>query len=176
MHIFSRREFRHYVSSRIYNFSNIPHITNIFKVSSYYRIHEAIYMQSLISRYQDILDIKFPFKGGKILWPALLVFFTVQLQKGWQISNYYAPCFYRLYFFAIPSYLELPWYKLSNYDNNKFILLLRKGIYPYEFMNGWENFKNYLYLKKNIFTVTYIWKMFLMQVTRTQKEIVKILK
>ena len=26
-------------------------------------------------------------------------------------------------------------YKFSNYDNNKFILLLRKGVYPYEYMD-----------------------------------------
>ena len=29
-------------------------------------------------------------------------------------------------------------YELSNYNNNKFILLLRKGVYLYEFMNGWK--------------------------------------
>ena len=31
-------------------------------------------------------------------------------------------------------------YKFSNYDNNKFILLLPKGVYPYEYMDDWENF------------------------------------
>ena len=30
--------------------------------------------------------------------------------------------------------------KLSDNDMNKFILLLRKGAYPYEFMDDWEKF------------------------------------
>ena len=31
-------------------------------------------------------------------------------------------------------------YKFSNHDNNKFILLLLKDIYPYEYMDNWEIF------------------------------------
>ena len=29
-------------------------------------------------------------------------------------------------------------YKLSNHDINKLILLLRKGVYPYENMDDWD--------------------------------------
>ena len=31
-------------------------------------------------------------------------------------------------------------YKFSNHDSNKFSLLLRKGVYLYEYMDDWENF------------------------------------
>ena len=31
-------------------------------------------------------------------------------------------------------------YKSSNHDNNKFILLLQKSVYPNEYMDDWEKF------------------------------------
>ena len=31
-------------------------------------------------------------------------------------------------------------YKLCFNDNEKFVLLLRKGIYPYEYMDDWDRF------------------------------------
>ena len=30
--------------------------------------------------------------------------------------------------------------QISNHDNNKFILLLQKGVYPHEYMDDWKKF------------------------------------
>ena len=38
-------------------------------------------------------------------------------------------------------------------DINKFILLLRKGVYPYEYMDSWNRFNEHHYLIRKIFTV-----------------------
>ena len=43
--------------------------------------------------------------------------------------------------------------KFSNRNNNKFILLLRKVVYPHEYMDNWEKF-NETSLKKKVLTVT----------------------
>ena len=47
-------------------------------------------------------------------------------------------------------------YQLCNKDINKFALLLRKGVYPYEYMDSWKRFKEeslpdkeYFYSKLN---------------------------
>ena len=45
-------------------------------------------------------------------------------------------------------------YKFSNNNNNKFILFLRKCIYPYEYMDDQEKSMRIYYLKKKIFTDT----------------------
>ena len=42
-------------------------------------------------------------------------------------------------------------YKFSNHDNNKFILLLQKGVYSYEYMDNWEKFNELLLLEKEYF-------------------------
>ena len=47
-------------------------------------------------------------------------------------------------------------YKFSNGDLNKFFLLLRKGVYPYEYMDSWENLMKLNYHLKNIFIVILI--------------------
>ena len=43
-------------------------------------------------------------------------------------------------------------YKFSN-QNNKFILLFRKDVYPYEYLNDGKNSIKHYYLKKKIFTI-----------------------
>ena len=45
-------------------------------------------------------------------------------------------------------------YKFPNYKNNRFILLLEKGVYPYEYMYDWQKFMKHNCLKKKILTVT----------------------
>ena len=45
-------------------------------------------------------------------------------------------------------------HKFLNNDNNKFILLLWKGDYPYEDMDIWEKFNETHYLKTKIFATT----------------------
>ena len=43
-------------------------------------------------------------------------------------------------------------YKFSNHDNNKFILLLQKGVYPYEYMDDWEKFNETLLEKEDFYS------------------------
>ena len=42
-------------------------------------------------------------------------------------------------------------YKFSNHHNNTFILLLRKGVYPYEYMDDWVKFNGTSLPEKEIF-------------------------
>ena len=42
-------------------------------------------------------------------------------------------------------------YEFCNRDINKFILLLRKGVYPYEYMDSWERFDEELLPNKEAF-------------------------
>ena len=42
-------------------------------------------------------------------------------------------------------------FKFSNNDINKFILQLKKGVYPYEYMDDWENFNEILLSEKEEF-------------------------
>ena len=48
-------------------------------------------------------------------------------------------------------------YKFCNEDINKFILLLRKGVYPYEYTDGWERFdETSLPHKKTFYSELYL--------------------
>ena len=42
-------------------------------------------------------------------------------------------------------------FNFSNKDSNKFILLLRKGVYPYEYMDDWEKFNETILSEKEEF-------------------------
>ena len=42
-------------------------------------------------------------------------------------------------------------FNFSNNDINKFILLLREGVYPYGYMNDWEKFNELSILEKEEF-------------------------
>ena len=42
-------------------------------------------------------------------------------------------------------------YKFSNNEINRFILLLRNGVYPYEYMNDWEKLRKHLLSEKDDF-------------------------
>ena len=44
-------------------------------------------------------------------------------------------------------------YSFCSKDLNKFILLLRKGVYPYECMDNWEKFMKLHYPIKSLFIV-----------------------
>ena len=43
-------------------------------------------------------------------------------------------------------------YEFCSGDINKFILLLRKGVYPYEYMHSWERFNEKSLSDKNLLT------------------------
>ena len=48
-------------------------------------------------------------------------------------------------------------YQFANENLNKFVLILRKGVYPYEYIDSWERFnETSLPPKKYIFTVNSI--------------------
>ena len=42
-------------------------------------------------------------------------------------------------------------YQFCNDDLNKFVLLLKKGVYPYEYMDSWEKFDETSFLDKTTF-------------------------
>ena len=41
----------------------------------------------------------------------------------------------------------------TNHDNSKFVLLLRKGLYPYEYMDDWKKFNETLLPEKGDFYI-----------------------
>ena len=67
-------------------------------------------------------------------------------------------------------------FKFSNNDINKFILLLRKGVYPYEYMDDWEKFNETTLPEKEEFYSNLNMEDITDAVTCMQKEFVKTLK
>ena len=64
-------------------------------------------------------------------------------RKHWKIHNLYNFCCNKNYQRKFDEKLKERFFnthKFYNDDNNKFILLLRKVIYPYEYMDDWEKF------------------------------------
>ena len=57
----------------------------------------------------------------------------------------------------------------------KFILLLRKGVYPYEYTDSWERLGERLLLNKNIFIVIQILKTLQMLIIDMKREYLKFL-
>ena len=56
-----------------------------------------------------------------------------------------------------------------------FILLSQKRVYPYEFIDDLEKLSE-TSLPQKVFTITFTWNILLTQITRTEKELIKILK
>ena len=54
--------------------------------------------------------------------------------------------------------------------------MLQKGIYPYEYMDDWEKFDETSLLEKEDFYSHLNMELLLIQIMRTQEELVKILK
>ena len=61
-------------------------------------------------------------------------------------------------------------YQFCNGDLNKFVLLLRKGAYPYEHKDSWERFNETSLPDKNIFTVNYFKKILAIKIIRMLKK------
>ena len=59
--------------------------------------------------------------------------------------------------------------KISNNEINKFILLLRKVVYPFEYIDDWEKFNETTLPKKKNFVVTYPQKILQKQITSMKK-------
>ena len=67
-------------------------------------------------------------------------------------------------------------YKFSNHNNHKFILLLRKGVYPSKYMDDLEKFNETLLHEKGDFYSHLNMEIITNAITRKKKEFVKLLK
>ena len=98
------------------------------------------------------IDSEFCFVGLK---NNRLIFRCKECKEEWN-SFHFIPFHFHFHFRKFPSI-----YQFCNGDLNKFILLLRKGVYPYEDMDNWEKFdettippKEAFYSKLNLENIT----------------------
>ena len=66
-------------------------------------------------------------------------------------------------------------YEFCNEDINKIILLLEKGVYPYEYMDSWERFDETSLPDKEAFYCCLMWEILQLLITGMQKEYSKTL-
>ena len=64
-------------------------------------------------------------------------------------------------------------HKFCNNDLSKIFLLLRKGVYPYEYMDSWERFNETALPNKKAFYSELIWKILLIKTTHMLKKYLK---
>ena len=67
-------------------------------------------------------------------------------------------------------------YQFCNGDLKKFVLLLRKSVYPYEDMGIWENLMKHHYQIKKLFTANKMKKTSLIKTMHTLKKYEEYLK
>ena len=64
-------------------------------------------------------------------------------------------------------------HQFCNEDINKLVLLLRKSVYPYEYMNSWERLDETSLPDKKLFTANCIQKTLMMKIIRVLKKYLK---
>ena len=91
----------------------------------------------------------------KIKWKTVVFFLEYKHVEGNLIIYEWLPC-NEFYSKKLNEKLKRKFkntYKLSNNDINKFILLLRKDVYPYEYMDDWKKLNETKLREKEVFYI-----------------------